>query len=130
MAAALNRFFRNFNFSCYVDNTLIRDTSHVLDHFLWHIVTLEGNGLNSSKSFSKNNETIVSFGSNVMDSSSDKNLLFFESVVELCNSSPCSSGLEDGFEERIISILIDFIVDYFGSLILFHATKICCWFYY
>lgn len=91
LGTALNGFLWDFNFSNNVDNTLIGDSSHILDHFLWHVVTLEGNSLDGGESFSKDDEAVVSFGSDVVDSGSDENFLVFECLVELFDIGPISS---------------------------------------
>jgi len=82
--------------------------------------------LDSDKSFSENDETAVSLGSDVMDSGSDEDFLILETVIELLDFSPFSIGNEGRFNERIVSVLIDFIINDFDGLLLFHCAKISC----
>jgi hypothetical protein len=82
--------------------------------------------LGSDESFSEYDETAVALGSDVMDSGSDEDLLVLEGIVEIFYFGPLSAGDEDGFEERVVSVLIDLVVDDSESLILFHVAKISC----
>lgn len=95
LAASFNRFLWDLDNTNQVNYTFIGDTTHVLDHFLGHVVSLEGDGLDSDESFSKNDETAVSFGSDVVDSGPDEDLLILESVVKRPDFSPFSARDED-----------------------------------
>lgn len=58
-----------------------------------------------------------------MDSGSDKNFLILKRVIELGYLSPFSIRFEDGFDERIVSVLVNLEVDDFYSLNWFHVAK-------
>jgi hypothetical protein len=126
LTASFNWFFWDLDETKQVNNTFVGDTSHILDHFLGHVISFESDGLDSDKSFSQNDETAVSLGSDVVDSSSDKDFLILEGVIERPDFSPFSSGDKDGFEERIVTVLVDFVVYDFDGFVCFHGAKISC----
>lgn len=71
LTATFDGFFWNLSFTNNIDDTFVGDGGHIFNHFLWHILPLESYGLDSCISFSKNDKTVVSFGSDVVDSGSD-----------------------------------------------------------
>jgi hypothetical protein len=82
--------------------------------------------LDCGKSFSEDNETVVSLGSDVVDSGSDQDLLILESFIELLDISPYSVTSKDGLQKWIVSVLIYLVVNDFDSFVLLHVTKISC----
>jgi hypothetical protein len=61
-----------------------------------------------------------------MDSGPDKYFLVLEVLVEFLDIGPFSVGPEEGFEERVVPVLIYVVVNNFDGLVLFHMAKISC----
>ena len=116
----MNRFSWVGYFSSDIDNTFIWDIRHVGDHLLGGGLGFESTGLESKEVFSEDNEAIIAFSSNVVNSGSDEYFLSFFGLIDLFDWSPYPFCSVEGANEGVVSVLIFVEVCDFDLFVGFH----------
>lgn len=120
LGAALNRLLWLNNLASDINNALSWNIAHILDHLFGGCLTFEGNGLDSSKGFSQDNESAISLCSNVVDSGSYQNLFAFEGLIDILHRSPNSLRSKSGLNERIVSKGVSLPINGFNWVLRLH----------
>ena len=88
LSATFDRFFWFFDDSGEINNTLIRNSSHIFDHVLGDLLALESDSLDGGEPFPEDEEAAVTLLPDSVDSGPDEDFLSFEVSVDVLEIGP------------------------------------------